>query len=226
MRSRVWPVVSVIVLASVAIATTGCSHDTLSSGTQDLSVVYTPSPAGAGRWDTAKFAMQKIQVVPTDPADPEIFRDEALLFTFDVVPADLTQGNAAAFAHVALAAGNYRVKNIWFTPPNLFDVQGSIPSSCADYFQTIDRLSSSTVTTPPVPSQFKFPDSEFPGDPPSPIFTVHPGQTTLSLSVNVPGLIAGYESSFKNCVETPTPHPTVFDAANFRAVLMANVRFE
>jgi hypothetical protein len=219
----VWPGVSVIVLASVAIATFGCSHDTLGSGTQDLSVVYTPKPPGAGRYDSATFEITRIQALPVDPGTAAIFGAETLLFRFDRFTADLTATTAVAYSQIALAAGPYQVTLIEFTPPALLDNQGSTPLTCAEYFQKVDRLNSGSA--PGVPSLFKFPDPAFPNEPANPTFTVRPGQTVLSAAVNVPGLIAGYENSF-TCVDGPPPRLTAFSTAKFRAALLANITFQ
>jgi hypothetical protein len=216
-------VLSAIVLASVTVATIGCSHDTLGSGTQGLNMTYTPDPAGAGRYDSASFDITKIQALPVDPATAAIYGSEALLLRFDRFRADLTATNAVAYSQIALATGTYSVKLIGFTPPALSDdVVSATPATCIDGVGILDRQS----VFPPIAQAFDF------VDPASLTFTVNPGQTTLALRVNVPGLIAGYESSFTcqtgcgpggdggaNCV-------TAFDAANFSAVLLDNVRLE
>jgi len=223
MRSSVRHVLSVIVLASVAVATIGCGHDTLGSGTQDLSVTYTPSPAGAGRYETATFDITKIQVLPVDPATTAIYGTEALLFRFFRFQADLTATNPVAFAQIALAAGTYRVRLIGFTSPFLSDdLVSTTPATCIDGVGALNPQAA-----PGVPAEREF------DDPASLNFTVRPGQTTLALRVNVPGLIAGYESSFTcqflpcpGCPVDPAPSLTAFNEATFRAALLANVTLE
>ena len=61
-------------------------------------------------------------------------------------------------------------------------------------------------------------------------FTLSPGQTHLALTVNVPGLIAGYESAFTcqlvpcpGCPVDPRSVLTAFNTATFKAALLANV---
>jgi len=218
MRSSVRQVLSVIVLASVAVATFGCSHATLDSGTQALNMTYTPSPAGAGRYNRATFDVNKIHAIPVDPAAAEIFGSEALLFRFDVFTADLTLQNAFPFSNIALAAGTYNVRLIEFTPPSLVDTDPlpSNPPTCIEGVATLNRQS----VTPEIVEKFDF------VDPPSLTFTVSPGQTTLALTINVPGLITGYENSFTcqtGCGAGGTNCVTAFSEANFRAALLANV---
>jgi hypothetical protein len=66
-------------------------------------------------------------------------------------------------------------------------------------------------------------------DPQSLTFTIRPGQTKLALTVNVPGLIAGYESSYTcqlGCGPAGSPCLTAFNEATFRAALLANLTLE
>ena len=211
---------SVIFLASVAVAATGCNHDTLGSGTQALNMTYRPSPSGAGRWDRASFTINRIQALPTDPEAAAIFGTERLLFRFSTFTSDLTQTQDVPFANIALSTGTYRITLIEFTPPTLVDTNVSpTPVTCLD---GVDVLSSQSA--PGIPSSFVF------SNPAGMTFTVLPGQTTLSLTVNVPGLIAGYESSFtcQDVCAPPKKSPcvTAFNQATFEAALLANVTFE
>ena len=60
-------------------------------------------------------------------------------------------------------------------------------------------------------------------------FTIRPGQKKLAITVNVPGLIEGYEDSYtcqSGCGPGGSPCLTAFNEANFRAVLLANLTLE
>ena len=64
------------------------------------------------------------------------------------------------------------------------------------------------------------------------LFTVHPGQSTLSLKLNIPAFLAAYETQFtcqvgcgtndptKNCVIAP------FNESAFRSAFLANLTIE
>jgi hypothetical protein len=167
--------------------------------------------------------MTTLTVAPTDPETGSIFGTEALLFKFKEVPLDLTEMNAIPFPStpdnptfpIALAAATYRVRLIEFTPPAMQDDNVSAnPATC---IEGVELLNSSAA--PGVPAKFTF------NDPPSLTFTVRPGQTTLSLTVNVPGLIAAYESAF-TCVPGNPPTLTAFDQTAFQNALLANVTLE
>jgi hypothetical protein len=73
---------------------------------------------------------------------------------------------------------------------------------------------------------FVFPN---PADTPANLtFTLRPGQTKLAIKVNVPGLIAGYESAFTcqpNCFLNFSCL-TAFSVPNFKAALLANISIE
>jgi len=222
MRSRVVFLLSSMVLASAAVIATGCSQDTLSGGSQDLNMTYTPSPAGAGRFDIASFKVNTIQIVPTDPQEAALFGANRMLLRFDNFTADLTATQPVFYSHIALAAGSYRVTTIAFTPPALVDSNlPTNPATCIDGVPVIDAQS-----TTGVPQVFTF------DNPSTLIFTVQPGQTSLALTVDVPGLIAGYEAAF-TCAFFPCPgcpvdpKPTVagspFNTQVFRDALMANI---
>src|SRR5262245_12058538 len=77
----------VAALTLVAVAPLACSHDTLSGGAQDLSVTFTPSPPGAGRYtgapgDNATFIINKLQVLPADPVTASAYGNKQLTLRF------------------------------------------------------------------------------------------------------------------------------------------------
>jgi hypothetical protein len=225
MRSSALHVLYVVVLALAAVVATDCSHETLGSGSQDLNMTYTPSPAGAGRFERATFNVATIQLLPADPAEAAIYGTERLQFRFSPFAANLTLTEAVPFSQIALSTGTYRVTRIEFTRLVLVDEDlAPNPATCMDGLAVVDG------TKPPgqVPLRYLF------DDPPDNLsrltFTIQPGQTTLALTVDVPGLIAGYESSFTcllvpcpGCPVNPKPTLTAFNATTFKAALLANI---
>ena len=235
MRSRFLHVLSGMVLASVAVLATGCNHDTLSGGSQNLTMTYTPSPSGAGRFNceatavtppcTASFNVIQIKVLPADPEERKLYQSPSgpggLLFLFSAFSANLTLTAAVPISQIPLSTGTYNVTSIQFTPPELVDQNLAPPpyASCMEGVSTINTSS---------PAAFLFKDTV--DDLSRLTFTVQPGQTSLSLTVDVPGLIADYEAAFapgcvpcQNCSQDPRSTLTTFDAAAFRANVLANI---
>jgi hypothetical protein len=219
MRTTKRNVLSLVVLTAVACATLGCSHNTLGSGTSALTVNFTPAPPGLGRYERGSFDIQTILGLPINPATGVIFDTDVLVFNFDNFHADLTSTAPVQYSKIALSEGNYRVTTFRITPPSLVDTDVSAtPATCIDGVAVVDKSS-----TPGVPASFEFTDA------PELAFTVHPGQTTLSIKVNVPGLIAGYESAFTcqvGCGAGGTNCLTAFSEPTFRAAVLANVSIE
>jgi hypothetical protein len=214
-----------ILAASVAVAIVGCSHDTLGSGTHALTVQYTPSPAGSGRFERGPFDIQKLEVLPTDPAAGQILdpATDTLILRFDTFTAqdgsDLNATGPVFFSTIALPEGEYQVTLFQITPPALVDEDvPANPATCMDGVAAVNAQSIAGT-----PSSFRFENE------PQFKFIVRPGQTTLNIKINVPGLIAGYESAF-TCQLGPAPdfRPTLtaFNAATFNAAVLANVKFE
>jgi len=227
MRSRFLHMLSGMVLASVAVMAAGCNHDTLSSGSQNLDMTYTPYPSGAGRFDNAIFDVIQIKVLPADPEERKLYQTPngpgGLLFLFDRFLADLTLTAAVPFSHIALSAGTYNVTLIDFTFPVLVDENLAAPpyASCMDGVSTIDAQPPPGVTL-----RFRAPTDNLD----SLTFTIQPGQTSLSLTVDVPGLIEDYEAAFapgcipcQNCSADPRSTLTTFDTQAFRANLLRNI---
>ena len=220
MRSSVLPALIVGLLASAAVMAPGCSSNTLSSSSQDLNMTYTPSPSGSGRFDTASFIVNGIQALPADPQQAALYGTERLLFRFSPFTANLTLDTPVPYSNIALAAGTYNVTRIDFSPLALVDDNVSTtPATCIDGIAVLDGSQ-----PPGIPSFFQF------NNPPSLTFTIQPGQTSLALTVNVPGLIAGYEASYTctffacpGCPVDPRPTLTAFDENAFRAALLANI---
>ena len=212
-------VASLGVLAIAIGGLAGCSNDPLESSTSKVNVRYVPSPAGSGRYDTAQMDILTIQVLPEDPALAAVYGTDQLLFRFTPFTANLTATQSVPISNIGLPPGTYVVKLIEFTPPNLIDqTLPAVPASC------IERIAAlpSGPASPQVPSRFTFTDE------PSLTFTLAPGQSTLSVTVDIPGLIAGYEASFtcNNDCGGGNACLTAFDQAGFTNVLLANVSIQ
>jgi len=208
---------SIIVL--LAIASTGCDHGTISSGTAGLHMTYTPSPPGAGRYDEAQFTIRKILALPADPAAAALYGSERLEFRFSTFEVDLTNTADVSFADIALPAGTYNITQIILTPPGLID------QVLGPYTECIDGVQVLSAADPGVPSvlTFNYPATS------NLSFTISPGQTRLALTVDVPGLIAGYENAFvcqEGCGDGGTNCVTGFDTAAFNTALFDNISIE
>ncbi len=218
MKRRAGFVLTTAALCAALGAGTGCNQNTLTGSTANLIVNYTQNPAGAGRFERGSFTVNKILALPADPQAASVFGNERLLFFFGTFNADLTLSQSVQMSHIALSPGTYQVTYFEFTPPALVDTNvPANPPSCIEGIAAID--SGPTF----VPDIIKF------TNPPTMTFTVHPGQTTLSMNINVPALVNGYEASFtcaQGCGPGGGPCVTAFDEANFRAVFLANVTFQ
>jgi hypothetical protein len=222
MKASVLRGMCVLVLATAAVAVAGCSHETLNSGAQGLDMTYSPSPSGAGRFDRASFIVVRIQALPADPAEAALYGPERLLFRFSPFTADLTLTTAVLYSNITLSAGDYVVTRAEFTSLALVDTDvPTNPATCIDGIQVIDGSQPAGV-----PTNYVF------DDPASLSFTVHPGQAQLALTVNVPGLIAGYEAAFtcsmdaNVCSPRNPPCLTAFDEDTYRNALLANISIE
>ena len=237
MRAGIRHVLGVVALTQLALVAAGCSHDTLSGGSQDLTVTFTPSPPGAGRYtgfglDKATFEIKKLLVLPADPVTAKLYEDDGKTLSFRFQPFDpnnhphlLEETTESEFAQIALSSGTYRVKTLEVTPLELTDDNVSpTPASCIEGIAVINR----TSVNPNIADVLSvgFPN---PADTPANLtFTIRPGQTKLALKVNVPGLIAGYEASFTcqpNCF-LGFPCLTAFSEPSFEAALLANISIE
>jgi hypothetical protein len=211
MRSAVRLALLVVAFGSI-VGPTGCSHDTITSGANGLSMTYTPSPAGSGRYERASFIINRLQALPADPALAAVFGPERIQFRFNPFTADLTQTEQVAFAQIALSSGTYVVTELEVTPLALVDTNiPQNPQTCIEGLSAIDGSQPAGI-----PKTFAI------ANPPNLTFTVHPGQTTLALTVNVPDLIAGYEAAYTcqlGCGPGGTPCLTAFNQAAFIAAL-------
>jgi hypothetical protein len=221
MRSRVLVTLTVALLASAAVIAIGCSSDPLESGSQGLNMTYTPSPSGSGRFDDASFIITRIQALPADPEEAALYGNERLLFRFNPYTADLTLIQPSPYSSIALSAGTYIVTRIEYSPLALVDTD----LAPGPYQFCIDGVAVINGSTPSgIPSTFRF------DNPPSLTFTIQPGQTSLALTVDVPGLIEDYEAAYTctyvpcpGCPVDPRPTLTAFDQTAYRNALLANI---
>jgi hypothetical protein len=221
MRTTGQSVMSVLFLAATFALVAGCSHDTIESGTNSLAVKYNPSPSGSGRFDRAELNIGTLQILPADPDLASVYGGRSLSLRFDPFTADLTVTQAVTFSQVALAAGTYNVTSIRLTSPILVDTDvNPAPATCID----------GVAAFPSGPAQFQVPaQTTFP-NPASLTFTVQPGQSRLSLTIDVPGLIAGYEAAFTCSTTDPRCGGqaclTDFDQTAYANALLANISIE
>jgi hypothetical protein len=237
MRAGIRHVLGVVAVTQLALWAAGCSHDTLSGSSQDLIVTFTPSPPGAGRYtgvgsDKATFEIRQLRVVPADPVTAALYEADGKTLSFRFQPFDpdnhphlLEETTESEFAHIALSSGTYRVQTLAVTPLELIDDNvDPNAAGCIERIAVIDR----TSVNPNIPDVISLDFPNAADTPANLTFTVHPGQTKLQLKVNVPGLIAGYESSFTcqpNCF-FGFPCLTAFSEPNFKAALLANISIE
>jgi hypothetical protein len=219
MKANVLSGLPFVVLALIAVPTTGCTHNTLSSGAEDLGMTYTPDPSGAGRFERGSVIVANLQALPADPAEAALYGTERLLLRFTPFTADLTSTTAVAFSDITLSQGTYNVTRIELSPLTLVDTDVAInPPVCIDGVAVIDGSQPAGI-----PTNFIF------LNPPSLTFTVHPGQTQLALTVNVPGMIAGYTGAYTcstsaaTCSPRTPPCLTAFDQNAYRNTVLANL---
>lgn len=230
MNSRARLMLSVIVVASVALGVTACKHETLDSGTQGLGIMFTPNPGGSGRFEDASIRISKIQFLPTDPETGAIFGDQELQLVFGASSFDLSNPNSVGFEqkpdgtyripYIALSQGTYRVTNLVVNHASLVDTNLAAPpfATCMDGVAVVD------ASTVGAPEQTTF------VDPPNLAFTVRPGQTTLSVKLDVPAFLSAYQAAFTcqagcgpggaNCVVAP------FNETAYRDAVLANLSIE
>jgi len=224
-----------VVALTLLVVAAGCSHDTLNGASQDLSVTFTPSPPGAGRYtgvgaDSASFIINKIQLLPADPTLAALYGTNQLLLRFTPFdptnhPHLLTETEESEYANIALSAGTYRVSLLEVTPLVLID--DNVDPNATECIKQLSVIDGSTPAGIPSDFSFSFPN---PADTPANLtFTIRPGQTKLAIKVNVPGLISGYEASYTcqfGCGPGGTPCLTAFSQSSFRAAVLANMTIE
>jgi hypothetical protein len=223
MRMTGQRVLSAFLFASALTFVGGCSHDTLDSGANSLAVQYDPSPSGSGRFERAEFNIATIQILPADPALATVNGGRSLSLRFDPFTANLTVTQPVTFSQIALSAGTYKVTKIEFNPPSLVDTDVSpTPATCLDGIAAFK----SGPAAGQVPNLTTF----IPPATDSLTFTVHEGQSKLSLTVNVPGLIAGYQAAFTCSTTDPSCGGQAclisFDQTAYASALLANISLE
>jgi hypothetical protein len=222
---------SVVLLGSIAFAASSCQNTVLHSGAEALNVTVTPNPAGAGRFaksegsgsvNSATFDIEKLQVFPTDPAAAAVFGAETEQLRFQKLSgADLSTTQPIPFSTVALATGTYRVTLLRITHPALVD--NALPPGPYPLCSVPNWVDGVAVFN--TSGSVVFADS-----PTTPLqFTIHPGQTTLQLKINIPGFLAGYQAAF-TCQaavgDGPNKAVAPFDEAAFQTAFLANLIIE
>jgi hypothetical protein len=236
MRAGIRHVLGAVAVTQLALFAGGCSHDTLSGSSQNLTVTFVPAPPGAGRYtgfgrDTATFEIRQLLVLPADPATAALYESDGKTMSFRFQPFDpdnhphlLEETTESEFARIALSPGTYRVKKLAVTPLILIDDNVTPSARCIENIPVIDR----TSVNPNIDDVISL---DFPSTADTPAnltFTIRPGQTNLAIKVNIPGLITGYENAFTcqpNCI-FGFPCLTAFSQPNFKAALIANIAFE
>jgi hypothetical protein len=219
MRSTMRGVIGVLVLAAVGLLATNCSDSDLQSGTEGLAVKYTPSPSGAGRFERGSFGLASLKILPDDPATAAIYGSTQLSVFFDPFAADLTATTPQTFSQVALAAGNYRVTEFKVTSPTMVDENVSpTPATCID----------GVVAVPSGPAAAQVPNTITFLNPPTLAFTVHPGQTSFSITVDVPRLVSEYQAEFTCLADCGGGQPCLigFDETAYRNTMLAVISIQ
>lgn len=219
MRTTAWRVGVVLALAIVGVLAAACSHEDLTSGTEALTVKYTPDPTGVGRYERASFTIATIRAIPADPELAAIYGNRPLLFRFSPFTADMTLDKAVSFAEIGLSPGVYNVALIEFSAPQLVDENvSSTPATCIEGIAAV----------PSGPAASQVPQTFSLTNPSGLTFTVRPGQTKLSLTVDIPGLVAGFEGAFTCQADCGGGRPclTTFNAASYSNAILANVTLQ
>lgn len=207
-----------VALAGVLLGAAGCSDEPITSSTGPLSIRYVPEPTGTGRYETAGFTIIQITFVPTDPDRLLALHGQSLAFRFGTFDTNLAATASVEFTKTALAPGTYRIDHFAFFPPFLSD--SNLPATPASCIEKISSLPSGPAA-PQVPPQYTLDSSAGYG------FTIKSGQTKLDIVVDVPGLIAGYESSFTCSDDCGGGNAclTAFDADAFQTQFINHVTF-
>lgn len=219
MSSRFSQAMSVVLLASGILAAVGCSSEPVTGGSAGLTFAVVPSPAGAGRYEEASVIVNKIQVLPADPATAALYGGDVLILFFAPTDVHLATNTDEFISSISLSPGTYSVSFLQITPLVLVDQNVSpTPASCIEGIDVIDGTQPSGI-----PNTFGF------TNPPTLTFTISPGQTKLALKINIPGLIAAYEASYTctpGCGPGGSPCLTAFNEPAYRAAVLANLQFE
>ena len=211
------------VLGVAALASSGCSSDPVGSSTAALSVRYSPSPAGAGRFgdgqgDEALLTIRTVLFRPVDPEMDELLGDSPLMMRFSTYDANLARTDADEFAAIALAPGTYRITGFDYRPPRLQDSGASQAAPVC-----IDRI----AAIPSGPAQIDVPFIYDLNEADGLTFTVAPGQTSIDMAIDVPGLIAAYSAAF-TCTDScggGNACLTAFDVDAGRAAFVDHISF-
>jgi hypothetical protein len=211
-----WRAMTGIVALAIVALLPSCSNSDISSGTEGLTVKFVPSPSGAGRFERATYGIAAIRILPNDPATLAIYGTKQLNLRFDPYEADLTSTEPSTFSRIALATGSYRVTRIVFNNPSLVDTNvSSTPATCIEGVAAVP----SGPAGGQVPPQVEF------VNPAGLEFTVSPGQSVVSLTVDVPRLISEFQAEFTCVSDCGGGQPCLvgFDVDAYRATLLNTI---
>lgn len=214
MRSTMRGVIGVWALAAVCVVAVSCSDSNVNSGSEGLVVKYKPNPTGAGRFERGSFGIASIKILPNDPATVAIYGSTQLSIIFRPFTADITATKPVTLAQIALASGSYRVTELQITSPSMVDTNVSAtPATCIDGVAGVP----SGPATGQVPPTLTFNNVS------SLAFTVRPGQTTLSFTVDIPRLVSEFQAEFTCNPDCGGGQPCLvgFDAAAYRDTMLA-----
>lgn len=231
MSSRLRQALSVGLVASGILVAAGCTSDTVTGGSQAVRFSVVPDPTGIGRYTAATWIIRKIQVLPADPATAALYGSNAIILFFQPTGIDLATTQEEFISNISLSPGTYRVSSIEVTPLVLIDEDLSpTPATCIEGLAVIDGSQPCHDVTFPTPHcEPDLPSSLIFSDPSNLGFAVQPGQSTLLLKVNIPALIAGYESAFTctpGCGPGGSPCLTAVNESVYRTAVLANISFQ
>jgi len=215
MRSKLFAGIGGLSVAAGMLVASGCSHDTLKSSTVGLTVKYTQSPSGAGRYDTAAYGVSEIRLVPADPVRRSLLSGNNFSLNAQI-NADLTASGTTTFSQVALSPGLYNIVGVTYTTPVLKDnVLPETPTTCIEGV--------SNVPSGPAAAQVPFAISLNESD--GLQLNVQPGNSVIEVRADVPALISGYEAAFtcQPSCDGLGPCLTAFDQSAFRTTLLSSI---
>ena len=224
MTSRFTRFLAAGAIGAASLASIGCSSDPVGSTTATLSLRFTPSPSGAGRFgdapeDEAIINIRSVDFRPTDPTLDALLGEDSYQMFFSVYDGDLKRTDPDEIAGIALQPGTYKITAIDYRPPRFTDAGASQAAP-----NCIDRI----AAIPSGPAAFQVDFSYTLDESDGLTFTVNPGQTHLDMLIDVPGLVAAYSAAF-TCTEDcggGVSCLTTFDADAGRDALAEHLSFQ
>ena len=187
-------------------------------------MTFSPGPATT-RYTSGNFRIENLYVIPADPAAVSVYgAGQVLVLNFDTFRGEFFPSQPAKFSNIALAQGVYKVTNMSVTHPVLSQIPAPTPSPQDPCIDGVQFLSIANVNpNPGVPVNTVFTESD------GITFAVRPGQTSLSIKLDVQSFIPAYEAAYtcNFCGSNPVRSClTGFNETTFRAAILANLRFQ